>query len=78
MSNPHEIAIAPTKLQEDIQVLLEEAGISERSIDEIMKLVEDAELSRAEAQWERHQESLMENGPGPSLLDQQREAMKFK
>lgn len=25
-----------------------------------------------------HQERLMENGPGPSLLDQQIEAMKYK
>lgn len=31
-----------------------------------------------ERAWDRQQESLMENGPGPSLLDQQREAMKFK
>jgi hypothetical protein len=27
---------------------------------------------------EREQERLMEDGPGPSLLDQQREALKFK
>lgn len=31
-----------------------------------------------EGDWDRHNESLMENGPGPSLLDQQREAMKLK
>lgn len=31
-----------------------------------------------ERAYERQQESLMENGPGPSLLDQQREAMKLK
>jgi DNA-directed RNA polymerase subunit RPC12/RpoP len=31
-----------------------------------------------EAAWERHQESLMENGPGPSLAEQQAAARKFK
>lgn len=31
-----------------------------------------------ETAYDRHQESLMENGPGPSLLQQQIGAMKFK
>ncbi len=31
-----------------------------------------------ERAYDRHQESLMENGPGPSLLDQQRAAYKIK
>lgn len=31
-----------------------------------------------ERAYDRHQESLMESGPGPSLLDQQREATKLK
>lgn len=31
-----------------------------------------------EQDYDRHQESLMENGPGPSLREQQVEAMKFK
>lgn len=31
-----------------------------------------------ERAYEEQQERLMEDGPGPSLLDQQREAMKFK
>lgn len=31
-----------------------------------------------ESAWMRNQERLMEDGPGPSLLDQQREAMKLK
>lgn len=34
--------------------------------------------ARAEAAWERHQEHLMENGPGPTLLEQQIEARKLK
>ncbi len=31
-----------------------------------------------EAAYDRHQESLMENGPGPSLRDQQEAARKLK
>lgn len=31
-----------------------------------------------ERAYERQQERLMEDGPGPSLLEQQREAMKLK
>jgi hypothetical protein len=31
-----------------------------------------------ERRWDDQQERLMEEGPGPSLLDQQIEAMKFK
>ena len=34
--------------------------------------------NEAEAAWDRHQEDLMENGPGPSLLEQQIEARKLK
>jgi hypothetical protein len=32
----------------------------------------------AEAAWQRHQEDLMENGPGPSLQDICNEARKLK
>lgn len=32
----------------------------------------------AEAAWDRHQQDLIENGPGPSLAEQQAEARKFK
>jgi hypothetical protein len=31
-----------------------------------------------EAAWERHQQDLMENGPGPSLAEQQAAARKLK
>ena len=31
-----------------------------------------------EIAWERHQQSLMENGPGPTLAEQAAEARKFK
>lgn len=31
-----------------------------------------------ECAYDRQQERLMEDGPGPSLLDQQRNALKFK
>lgn len=31
-----------------------------------------------EAAWDREQERLMEDGPGPSLQDQQIAAMRFK
>ena len=31
-----------------------------------------------EKAWDRQQERLMEDGPGPSLLEQQIEARKFK
>jgi uncharacterized protein with PIN domain len=31
-----------------------------------------------ERRWDRQQERLMEDGPGPSLLDQQIAAMRFK
>lgn len=34
--------------------------------------------NEAEAAYDRHQESLMENGPGPSLGEQQAAARKFK
>lgn len=35
-------------------------------------------LNCQEIAYDRHQERLMEGGGGPSLLEQQREAMKFK
>lgn len=31
-----------------------------------------------ERAWEQQQETLMETGGGPSLIEQQREALKFK
>lgn len=31
-----------------------------------------------EAAWQRHQDDLMENGPGPTLAEQQAEARKLK
>lgn len=34
--------------------------------------------NEAEAAWDRHQESLMENGPGPTLAEQQAAARKLK
>jgi hypothetical protein len=34
--------------------------------------------NEAEAAWDRHQQDLMENGPGPTLAEQQAEARKFK
>jgi hypothetical protein len=32
----------------------------------------------AESAWDRQQERLMEDGPGPSLIEQQREAWRLK
>lgn len=34
--------------------------------------------NEAERAWERHQDDLMENGPGSTLLEQQAEARKLK
>lgn len=68
----------PTKLQEDVLGLLEDAGIPTETNDQIMKLIENAEQSLAEAAWERHQESLMEGDGGPTLQEQQIEAQKIK
>jgi len=70
--------IAPSELQEAILGLLEEAGIRTEFNDRIIKLVEEAEQCKAEADWERHYEHLMETGGGPSLQQQQIEAMKLK
>ncbi len=41
-------------------------------------ICDDCEQNAAEAAYDRHQEYLMENGSGPSLLEQQIEARKFK
>lgn len=76
--NPNELAILPTKLQDDIGELLEDAGISEHWVNEVLKAVEEAELAKCEADYERQQERLMEDGPGPTLLEQQAAAMRFK
>lgn len=73
-----EITLKTTKLQDDIERLLDEACIPEHAINEVLKAVEEAELAKCERDWERHQESLMENGPGPTLLEQQIAAQKFK
>jgi hypothetical protein len=35
-------------------------------------------LACREREYDEHQEKLMQDGPGPSLLEQQREAMKYK
>lgn len=35
-------------------------------------------LQCRENAYQKHQDKLMEDGPGPSLLQQQQEAMKFK
>lgn len=70
--------IAPSELQETVLGLLEDAGIPTATNDQIMRLISNAESSINEAAWERHCEKMMEEGPGPSLLDQQIEAMKFK
>lgn len=76
--NPHELAIDPSPLQEKILALLEDAGIDTETSDKILDMVEEAELCRAERDYDRHQESLMENGPGPTLLEQQAAAQKLK
>lgn len=76
--DPNQVAVLPTKLQEDILGLLEDAGIRERWCNDIVKLVDQAELAQNEADYDRQQQKLMENGPGPSLRDQQIAAMKFK
>lgn len=34
--------------------------------------------NEAERAWDRHQQDLMENGPGPTLAEQQAEARKLK
>lgn len=47
--NPAELAIDPSKLQDDILGLLEDAGIDTATNDAIMKLVEAGEMMRAEA-----------------------------
>jgi hypothetical protein len=36
------------------------------------------EQDAAEAAWERHQDWLMENGPGPTLAEQQETARRLK
>lgn len=77
-ASPTELEIAPTVLQEAVLGLLEDAGIPESTNDEIMKLIEEAELGLAEKAYERHQEYLMETGGGPTLREQQIAAMKLK
>lgn len=76
--SPTELTILPTKLQDDVQALLEEAGLGESDIDEIMKLIEGAELNACERAYEQQQERLMEGGGPPSLLEQQQAAYKIK
>lgn len=59
------------------EVAIEENDlIYERDLDEYW--CDNCLDNRAEAAWERHNESLMENGPGPTLLEQQIEARKLK
>lgn len=77
-ASPTELHIDPTPLQDAVLGLLEDAGIPTTANDEIMKLIEEAELNLAEAAYERHQERLMEGGGGPTLQEQQAEAMKIK
>lgn len=76
--NPAELAIDPSSLQEAVQGLLEDAGLGERDIDEIMKMVEEAELNKCEQDYNRQQERLMEGGAGLSLREQQIQAQKLK
>lgn len=76
--SPTELRLEPTPLQEAVLGLLEDAGIPTATNDEIMKLIEEAELSLAEKAYERHQEYLMETGGGPTLREQQIEAQKIK
>jgi hypothetical protein len=76
--SPTELHLEPTALQEAVLGLLEDAGIGEATNDQIMKLIEEAELNLAEKAYERHQEYLMETGGGPTLQEQQIAAMKLK
>jgi len=64
---------APRESGEDHVVYLEDSLLRN-----FMDYVKRTKESYAEAAYERQQEQLMENGPGPSLLDQQRDALKFK
>jgi hypothetical protein len=72
------LEIAPTPLQDAVLGLLEDENIPTKTCDAIIKLIADAEEARAEAAWERHCESLMQGGGGPSLREQQIAAQKFK
>lgn len=44
----------------------------------VREVIDDMMLVDAEAAYERQQESLMEGGGGPSLIEQQQEAYKIK
>lgn len=51
-------------------------GIYVEALDEYW--CESCVDNRDEAAWQRYQDDLMENGPGPSLLEQMAEARKLK
>lgn len=48
-----EITLKSSPLQDAIERLLMDAGIGEKSIEEILIAVEEAELSKAEADYDR-------------------------
>jgi hypothetical protein len=73
-----EITLKVSELQKEIELLLDQACIPQHAINSVLNAVEEAELAKCERDWEQHQESLMENGPGPTLQEQQAAAQKFK
>lgn len=77
-ASPTELHIEPTPLQEAVLGLLEDAGIPTTTNDEIMKLIEEAEIGLCERAYERHQEHLMETGGHPTLQEQAQAAYKIK
>lgn len=77
--------VQSVKCQQAIAEIVDEFLRDGMRPDWIREILEDeagSVLSRAddlaEAAYDRHQERLMENGPGPTLLDQQIAAQKFK
>jgi len=70
--------MSTSALQVHVREMLEDADMPLDVMEAIAKLIGDAEDSRAERNYDRQQERLMEGGGGPTLREQQIAAMKLK
>jgi hypothetical protein len=67
-----------SELELGVRKALEEAGLGPAAVETIADRVRQAEDDKAERDYDRHQERLMETGGGPTLREYQQAAMKLK